>query len=81
MCRRQQLQQLHTEQLRCTETGVPALPWLAQEKVVDKSIIQVWSKHLQQGNRACLRQSFHTQKTTRKKPLSPPSAKKHRFLC
>jgi hypothetical protein len=78
MCRRQQLQQLHTEHLRWTEAGVPTLPWLAPEKVVDKSIIQVRRKH--QGNRACLRQSFHTQKTTRKNQLRPLSAKTPFFM-
>jgi hypothetical protein len=42
MCRREQLQKLDAEQLRRTEAGMPALPWSAGEKVVDKTIIQVW---------------------------------------
>jgi hypothetical protein len=54
MCRRQQLQKLDTEQLRRTEAGVPALPWPAREKIVDKTILQVWGKQLQQRRRTCL---------------------------
>jgi hypothetical protein len=70
---RQQLQKLDPEQLRRTETGVPALPWMTGKKVVDKTIIQVWGKHLQQGSRACLWQLFHAGKTTRKiLPRLPP---------
>jgi hypothetical protein len=66
MCRRQQLQKLDTKQLRGTEAGVPALPWPVRKKVVDKTIVQVRGKHFQQCGRACLWQSFHTRKATRK---------------
>jgi hypothetical protein len=75
MCRRQQLQKLDAEQLRWTEAGVPALPWLAGKKVVDKTIIQVWGKHLQQGSRTRLWQLFHAKKTTQKNQLRPPPVK------
>jgi hypothetical protein len=51
---------------------VPALPWLAWKKVVDKTIIQVWGKHLEQSGRTGLGQRFHGEKTTQKKQLRPP---------
>lgn len=69
---RQQLQKLDTEQLCWTKIGVPALPWMTGKKVVDKTIIQVRGKHLQQGGRTRLRQWFHGEKTTQKNQLRPP---------
>jgi hypothetical protein len=75
MCRRQQLQQLHTEQLRGTIAGVPTLPRLVGKEVVDKTIIHVWRKRLQQGSRTRLWQGFHAQILLEKNQLCLPPAK------
>ena len=38
------------------------------KKIVDKPIVQMWGKHLEQCSRTCLWQLFHATKATQKKP-------------